>query len=645
MPQIIEIPGVGSVEFPDGMTDDQISAAIKQNMPKEKSANPFSVMGSTAIRGAAGLFGMPGDIFSMLGAGAGQAAEKLTGDKSYRNAFSPELPFGSENIVRGVEKLTGPLYQPKTAGGGIMDETARGAIIGSPGGILGMTVGGLSGFGSGVAGAATGGNPMAKLGGGLLFGLVPGLAASARQSTGAVISDALRGVDDQTMSAAQKLMDDAARMGAPITGAEAIAQVTGGQNPLTAVQRVVEQSRGGGPAMQSFMAQRPQQNRQAMEGILGRIAPEVADPTTIALRVQQAATQTINQARQAGNAAAAPLYSSATSQRIPANTWNSVTADPAIASALQTVKRNPMLGLQNEAEGSVKWLDAAKKYLDELASPSPLGASALERTGAANATRASASLRGAVDSVVPDYAKARGIVEQNMRNVVEPLQRQPIGQLAESATFPQQRQVLFPQKPETLTPKLVTQTVRELIERDPQSARDMTRHFLQTQFDEITQNLVGGQNQFGGAKFAAQVAGNTKQAANLRAAVEALPEGGEVWKGFRRFLDIMEAQGKRQPMGSATEFNKQITEQLSRGGMVGEAASAAASPSKLMSAAGDWWQQVKYGQNTKALAEILTDPLSIEKMKILAMLGPDTPRARTIALSFAVPSASVQDRR
>jgi hypothetical protein len=642
MTQIVEIPGIGQVEFPDGMSDDQISAAIRQNMPKESSASPLKIVGSTAVRGAAGLFGLPGDIFGMIGGGVGRAAEKLTGDKSYRSAFMPELKLGSEDIVRATEKLTGPLYQPKTAGGGILDETGRGAVMGAPGGLLGMTVGAASGFGSGIAGAATNQNPIAKIASGLLFGLGAGLPMAMRGSTGTVIADALQGVDDQTLKAAQSLMDDAARMGSPITAAEAIAQVKGGATPLTAVQRVVEQSRGGGPTMTNFMAQRPQQNRQAFESVVSRIAPEVADPTTIAPRVQGAATKTIDQARQAGNAAAAPLYASAQAQRIPANTWNSITADPAIASALQTVKRNPMLGLQNEAEGSVRWLDAAKKYLDELAAPSPVGASALERTSAASATRAASNLRGAVDNVAPDYAKARGIVEQNMRDVVEPLRRQPIGQLAEAATFPQQRQILFPQKPETLTPKLVTQTVRELIERDPQSARDMTRHFLQTQFDEITQNLVGGQNQFGGAKFAAQVAGNTKQAANLKAAVEALPEGDEVWKGFRRFLDIMEAQGKRQPMGSATEFNRQITDQLSRGGAIGEVATMGASPSKLMAAASDWWQQVKYGQNTKALADILTDPVGIEKMKLLAMMGPDSPRARTIALSFAVPA---QDRK
>lgn len=36
MPQRIEVPGMGVVEFPDGMTDDQITSAIRANMPKSE---------------------------------------------------------------------------------------------------------------------------------------------------------------------------------------------------------------------------------------------------------------------------------------------------------------------------------------------------------------------------------------------------------------------------------------------------------------------------------------------------------------------------------------------------------------------------------------------------------------------------------
>lgn len=40
MPQVIEVPGHGQVEFPDGMTDAQITKAIQQNMQPQKAEAP-----------------------------------------------------------------------------------------------------------------------------------------------------------------------------------------------------------------------------------------------------------------------------------------------------------------------------------------------------------------------------------------------------------------------------------------------------------------------------------------------------------------------------------------------------------------------------------------------------------------------------
>lgn len=45
MPQQIEVPGIGVVEFPDGMNDAQIAAAIKANMPDQYSVAPDSAAG------------------------------------------------------------------------------------------------------------------------------------------------------------------------------------------------------------------------------------------------------------------------------------------------------------------------------------------------------------------------------------------------------------------------------------------------------------------------------------------------------------------------------------------------------------------------------------------------------------------------
>lgn len=48
MPQQIEVPGMGVVEFPDGMNDDQIAAAIKSNMPAQPDTSLKAKVGAFA---------------------------------------------------------------------------------------------------------------------------------------------------------------------------------------------------------------------------------------------------------------------------------------------------------------------------------------------------------------------------------------------------------------------------------------------------------------------------------------------------------------------------------------------------------------------------------------------------------------------
>lgn len=607
---------------------------LKRGEVKGPSNQTGDIVSSSIIRGVAGIAGLPQDALSLLRA----ARNKAQGT----NYPTPKILPGSQDIVDTVEKVSGtPLYKPESAPGSIAGASIEGATAGAPFGPLGMVVGGISGAGSEVAGQLTNNNPWARLAGGLVTGGAAGFLSSLRRPTGGVLKDLLNGTDDKTLIAAQKLIDEARARGVTLTGPEALAQVKNSPTaPILGVQRVVEQSRGGAPIMSDVMSQRPEQNRQAFQGVLNQVGPQVSDPTSIAPRVQTAAQGVVDDARQAGNAAASPFYRAAEGQTVPPSVWNNATSNPAIAGALEKVKADPLLGLQNERPGSVRWLDAAKKFLDESANPTPM-ASALERTGAANAGRAAADLRSSVDAVVPDYAKARSIVEQNAKNVVEPLKRQPTGQLAEATTFSAQRAILFPSNPETLTPQAVRTTISQLRMKDQAAARDLTRQFLETQFDEVTQALVKGGNEFGGAKFAAAITGNSKQAQNIRAAVESVG-GKPALDGFNKFIQIMEAQGKRQPAGSATEFNKQITEELSRGGVTGNAATIAASPGKLITAISDFWARFQYGGNSKELAQIFTDPKSVDKMRQLSMLGKDSPKARALAASIVVPVEQAQ---
>lgn len=61
MPQLIEVPGYGTVEFPDGMSDDQIAHAIRANMQPRSAPTPHVGSGVIDdIRNAAGGFARSG---------------------------------------------------------------------------------------------------------------------------------------------------------------------------------------------------------------------------------------------------------------------------------------------------------------------------------------------------------------------------------------------------------------------------------------------------------------------------------------------------------------------------------------------------------------------------------------------------------
>ena len=115
MPQIIEVPGMGQVSFPDGMTDADISTAIQRNLPK-----------------SAGLdFSQPLTPDNMARA---QAARPVT----------PDTPSMGGSFIREAARSVGPGLAGMAAG------SASGAALGAAG-LNPLTVA-LGAVGGGVAG-------------------------------------------------------------------------------------------------------------------------------------------------------------------------------------------------------------------------------------------------------------------------------------------------------------------------------------------------------------------------------------------------------------------------------------------------------------------------------------------------------------
>lgn len=564
----------------------------------------------------------------------------------------PEPPSGP--ILRGVDRAydavtggEGGIYKPQRASGRIADLATQVAVTGGGASPRALTQGLAMGVGAGGAqelARTVTSNPLVLAASGFAGGVAGAAPFMLRGVPAANINHALKNVSDDQLQQAQALMDDAAAIGSPITGAEAIAKVSG-KNAMSDIQRVVEQSQRGGPVMQPMMNARPEANRNAFasaaDASVGRMP---ALPERIPAKLEGAAASAIDAVRKAGNAAAKPDYDAARTQRIPPPAWDSVMADPAVAEAVKKVRSNPEWRVTAEPDGSVALLDAAKRWIDDKLKKPDIGPAK-----ASLWREARENIVGTVDPLVPAYASARQTVAQHRRANLQPMVESPVGDLAKTRGAPVpaedllQRQggVLMPAAPGVTTPEAIRTAVQTLNKQDPDAAKEFVRANLERIFNEAAQNNMPGANQWGGAKFASGVAGNKAQEANLAELVEAAGGKG-AYDGFRRFLDVMEAQGTRHAAGSMTEFNRQTAGALSAGG-AGSVPAAAMSPGRATTAVYDWYQRFRYGKNTEEMARILTDPESVMLMKELAKTKPDSAIARAIVGQIVTQNAPVSE--
>lgn len=128
MSQQIEVPGMGVVEFPDGMSDAQITAAIKQNVPEQSSSTLGDVVKSGAAglgKGTAAALGSIGDVAELSRRGGKWLAQKAGVPEGILNASEqiqdkmPSFikPTGSSAIRKVIESVTGEFHKPETTAG------------------------------------------------------------------------------------------------------------------------------------------------------------------------------------------------------------------------------------------------------------------------------------------------------------------------------------------------------------------------------------------------------------------------------------------------------------------------------------------------------------------------------------------------
>lgn len=245
MPQRIEVPGMGVVEFPDGMSDAEIAAAIKRNMPSQSYESGKSAPG--ALQGLINVaqgptFGFADELIGAGGAVVGALQGKPIGE-SYRSA---------RDFARGAsdyQTQQNPIFSAATQGmaslpiGGVFTKAAPAANTIMTAGKSGALTGGLYGLGASKAEDLTG-MALDTAGGAALGGVVSGAVGAGMRGGGAVIGNVR-----------ERFSTNAAKTAAELKVAEALARdargnlFTGAYSPAMQAERlddtIAQQLRAG----------------------------------------------------------------------------------------------------------------------------------------------------------------------------------------------------------------------------------------------------------------------------------------------------------------------------------------------------------------------------------------------------------------
>jgi hypothetical protein len=656
---IVGMPDGTQVQFPDDMPGEQIRSLIEQKFPNEvKSQSPqspisagglFNALDSGVAKGVAMLGSIPRTVSDLGATGIG----KLT------NLAERQLGMPESQGPQGPGLLTLPSYdslqkhiQEKYYGGAApyepqntteqfvktIGEFGPGAVMG-PGGLIAKGAQAvIPGVASEAAGQFTKGSdvePYARAGAAVIGSGATSLLSRPGTAANAIREQLPAGVTPQMVNGAQALIQDAAQRGVRLTWPEALSQVA--QRPvLTNAMRHLEASPQTEARMAEVFAGRPQAIEQATRREAGNIAPANPAPSTIGSAVGTAAEDTITGVRQNINAVAEPYYAAANLDRVSPATMGQLRRTPGWAEARDAVRNDPQLNryVATLPENSVGFLNEVKKYLNAASdnAAAPVNQQRNMQRSAGYGTDAT-TVRDAGVRASSNYETALAIETQGRQQFLEPLLQGPLGKIAAKDTTTQNAiNALFPQNPLPNSAQEIATAVGALAARNTRAARDIVRAHIESTFNSAAKDVQSGAAQMGGANFRKKLVGNAQQAENLEAAVRALPNGGQVWPGFNRFLEVLEATGTRQNIGSRTAYNAELLKGQSASGLAVEAAKGAASPIYGAKFLSDRYERFRLGRNLNELADILTNPGSANQLRAIARMPVGSGQAQATAI-------------
>lgn len=554
------------------------------------------------------------------------------------------LPTGAD-IQHGVEKVTGEFPKPQTMPGKFTEAIVANAPAAALGGggvaarAANVIVPAVTSEAAGEASHGTKFEPLMRFLGGLFGNAATGAAAARTGAPERMVRHATTGTTPAEFDAAAALQARAAATGVPLSGPEAVQSATNAGTRLGDIQRIVEGSAGGGTQTARFYSERPGQVEAATGRALDTIAPASAAPSTIGPRAAEAATNELDTVRRNINTATRPAYQQAEGHTLAAADFDPIARDPAFQASLRRLRDDEVLApiYAHQPDNSVAVIDAVTKDMRDrgiaLGNASNPGFSSQT---AGRYTQGSAEARDiARDPArggVQAYDDALMAQEQARRHNLNPLEQGPLGAVAAATDTRAAANAVLPPKPLTGGENELVAAITRIEGQEPGVGSALVRQRLADQYDTSAGRLVGGENQYGGARFAKDIAGTPQAETNLNAVVGALPTGATAQPAMQDLVEVLRATGMRKPQGSATAFNQQMNHELQLPPVSAEIAAALKSGGLTISAGvRDRAKRAWLGRGTGALADMfLAQPgaaasSSVEQIRDIAQRAAQTP--------------------
>ena len=626
MPQIIEVPGHGQVEFPDGMSDADIVKAIQANQPQTSPMDRLGQGASATIRGAVkGVAGIPAMV-NDAGNAFSYNAQVLASRLGLREDTPPAH---QERTLRVVDRLLSKLglaevnTPTQRMVEGIAQGTA-GALAASPlaPGVTGtqLATGGAMGGAASQTAQELGAPVPVQIAADVAGNVLGARAVRPQPSIGTPVQRKLRSdlERENNLIGTEARYRDAKAQGIDLNLAEASDSGRVAQAAKTAMQ-----VKGDPNAVNAFNERRQEQVASAADTFLKSVSPK-SGVSEAGVKGAAIAQDTIKAAKDARANAANPLYDDVLkgAEKIPVEMKKEFgqlyKTKPAFREAVSEARRQ----IKGRAPDSMSpsdnvplmIYDRAKKLIADDIRKSKAGQpTSLKNIDAREASQWTKYLDEAINEIDPSYAKANEVYKA-MSGPVKALEDSPIQILAktaplEVATAPKK---FFDVKH---SPIEVADAFKKMRAKDQAGADQFLRGYLEDAFQDAAKGSNSKLDKAQQGNRWANAITKGKHGDLMKASMT-----GKQYAAFSELTSTLQATGTFQMRGSDAAW--QSAAQQVAGSLGADAIVSVGSGLGQKRMVLDFVEHVIKGKANKEIAALMTDPKGVEKVLAAQKLPP-----------------------